>query len=236
MTVKPEEVAVFCLLYGPHPILHERLISSLKRNVPHGAWVFPWLNDVPESTYKLFEPAVSRNWQLKNVQTGKNVPKYQAMREMFAQVRLLQLQQFKWFVWFDDDSHVVADDWWEKTISFIASKESENICYFGQRWLWHWRPGQWEFVERAKWSKHLPPVIVKGKPGLMFATGAYWWLRTDVVQQLNWPDERLVHNGGDTLLGEAIRQNGLPFHNFSYGVKVNDARRRGRSDKPAGMK
>jgi hypothetical protein len=71
-------------------------------------------------------------------------------------------------------------------------------------------------------------------PGITFATGGYWWLRTDVIRQLDWPDERLSHNGGDTLLGEAIRQQGWPFHKNNYGVKVNAAPRRGLHEAPAG--
>ena len=236
MTVKPEDVAIFCLCYGPHMDLHERLFNSLKRSVPKGVWVFPWLNEVPEGTINIFGSHESRNWQLRNMYSDRNEPKYKVMRKLFHDQALQSaITPFKWFVWFDDDSHVIKDDWWEKTTNFLAEHEKENVCYVGQTWLWHWRPGQWDFVTRAKWYKNKPPELIKGRPGIKFATGAYWWLRTDVVKLLDWPDERLSHNGGDTLLGEAIRQNGLPRHNFSYGVKVNDARRRGRSDKPAGM-
>ena len=74
------------------------------------------------------------------------------------------------------------------------------------------------------------------KPGVSFMTGGYVWLRTDIMRQLDWPDERLNHNGGDTLLGEAIRQQGLPRHHFDYGVAVNKAKRRGLSERPAGSK
>jgi hypothetical protein len=54
------------------------------------------------------------------------------------------------------------------------------------------------------------------------------------MKQLDWPDPRLNHNGGDTLLGEAIRQQQLPRHAFHYGVKINKYKRRGFREKPAG--
>ena len=140
----------------------------------------------------------------------------------------------EWVVWFDDDSHIKKPDWLQQTLNYIASKRSENICYVGQKWCVTHLPGQEAWFRQAKWYKGLPSDLIHKRPGVWFATGSYWWLRTDVLRLLDWPDERLGRNGGDTALGEAVRQQGLPFHHFDYGVKVNDSKRRGVSERPAG--
>ena len=119
-------------------------------------------------------------------------------------------------------------------VRYIEDRTKENICYVGQPWFVHHLPGQWEFMQRATWFKGRPSELILGKPGVNFATGSYWWLRADVQTSIDWPDVRLGHNGGDTLLGEAIYQNGLPFHKCDYGVKVNAGKRRGYSETPAG--
>jgi hypothetical protein len=58
-----------------------------------------------------------------------------------------------------------------------------------------------------------------------FALGAFWAIRTEVRQLLDWPGPRLIHADEDFLLGEALRQNFFRIENFNYGVKVNDAPR-----------
>lgn len=229
---------IYCLLYGAHHDLHRRLLNSLFSRLPHDtARVVVWCNAVCKETRQWFKQHVRTDWDV--IFSDENVPKYRAMRRMFHEVHQ---PATSWVVWFDDDSWIEADDWWERTRKYIADHESEAICYIGQPWYVHHLPGQEEFIRAASWYTGKPwelcatrrPGIVK--PGISFAQGAYWWLRTDVMKELDWPDPRLNHNGGDTLLGEAIRQQGLPFHRFRYGVKINDAKRRGFHERPAGSK
>jgi hypothetical protein len=153
------------------------------------------------------------------------------MREFFAPG---WLGDAEWVIWFDDDSHVVKPDWWKVTCEYIDAHRYQNICYFGQPWYVHDLPGQRAFIERASWYRDRPARLFKGKPGVEFSQGGYWWIRTDVLRCLDWPDSRLSHNGGDVLLGEAVYQSARPFHKFHYGVKINDAKRRGLSERPAG--
>jgi GT2 family glycosyltransferase len=111
---------------------------------------------------------------------------------------------------------------------------SADFHYFGEPWLWIWRPGELEFIQKASWYKGISPEKVRNVPGVTFAQGSYWGIRTDVLRAIDWPDPRLSHNGGDTKLGEAVRQNGYKFKAYSYGVKTNDSARRGLSEQPAG--
>jgi len=230
---------IYCLLYGDHFKLHKRLLDSLQKHLPVGeARVVVWCNTVCNYTQHYLQ-AVPISWEV--ILSAKNVPKYEVMRRLFRGAAV-PAPETEWVVWFDDDSHIVKADWWPRTKAYLAEKTDEGIVYAGEAWYVHHLPGQWEFIKQAKWFKGLEPQMCPTRkpgvqqPGIWFAQGAYWWMRTDVMERLNWPDDRLQHNGGDTLLGEAIRQQGLPFHRFHHGVKLNDAKRRGFHEKPAGSR
>lgn len=224
-----KDVLVVALMYGNYPDIHHRLITSLKAALVPGMTVWAWLNQVCQPTFDLL--AKHREFALDV--SSVNVPKYQVMRTLYDRI---QPGQFKWVLWLDDDTHFPRADALEAAMRFIDKHESEHVCYVGEKWFVDYLPGQEEFIKQSPWYHGVPFDLVgkAKKPGIHFMTGGYVWLRVDVMKQLNWPDTRLVHNGGDTLLAEAIRQRNLPSHHYNFGVKVNDAKRRGRSDAPAG--
>lgn len=218
---------VFALLYGDYPDLHRRLLDGLARTLPSEVPVTLWGNQVGDSTKELLKTFC----RFKVIFSDSNVPKYKVMQRLFRPVKE-QPSDFNWVIWFDDDTHIVADDWYTRTCARLSS--SQQHVYLGQAWNVQQLAGQREFIKAAKWYRHRPFEIVRGQPGITFATGSYWWLRTNILVRLDWPDERLNHNGGDTLLAEAVRQQGCSLTRFHYGVKPNDAKRRGLSEKPAG--
>lgn len=228
----------FCivtLLYGGHTDLHRRLLDSFCHVPAAGRIVIIGNALVQQSQELVMKFSEEKNRSGLHVQTElyrDNLPKYTRMRPVFQ--HLLQDQALEWLVWFDDDSWIERPDWYLRTAGYLRAVKHENVCYVGQPWYVHHLPGQWEFIQQSKWYRGKPTALANGKPGITFAQGAYWWLRADVARLLEWPDARLSHNGGDTLLGEAIRQQGLPFHKFHYGVRINDAPRRGASERPAG--
>jgi len=240
--MKSEEIRIYALLYGPHEDLHRRLLDSIARNVPEDVGLDLWLNVVGDAT-KYMVSELGGGPRSVHVNTSDtNVPKYEAMREMFGRLKAGAHPEVKWLVWFDDDAHIEGEygHWWIHTTGWIKEREPKNVCYTGQCWFIDWKAGQEQFIREAPWYKGLPAKMVGNKrkrPGIEFAQGSYWWLRRDVMQQLDWPDPRLKHNGGDTMLGEAVRQQGLPFHKLPwdcFGVKTNDAPRRGHHEAPAG--
>jgi len=218
---------VFALLYGDFLKLHERLVLSLARNVPSEAPVWLWLNVVCHDTKSALAPGRTKvNWR--TFMSNVNVGKYRAMRQMFTEA--LKNPNWNWAVWFDDDSHIDKADWWETWDEYVSSRMAEGpgkIAYVGQPWWLHYTPGMWQAVKEAKWFKGKEPETIRDKPAVTFATGGYWWLARWALEKLDWPDIRLNHNGGDHLLAQAVRQQDWPFHKFAYGVKVNDAKRRG---------
>lgn len=230
---------IFALFFGDHHALHARLLNSLKQFGPEQNVRYRfWFNQVCDKTKKLVANLmIGRDMRIR--ESNENVRKYIVMREMFEADRQTESQP-EWLIWFDDDSYVVRPDWWKTTLQYIEKKRAENICYLGQSWYVHHLQGQMDFIKEATWYRGVPwemcPTKKPGvrKPGITFAQGSYWWLRRDVRDAINWPDPRILHNGGDTMLGEAIRQQGLPFHKYHYGVKLNSAPRRGLSEIPAG--
>ena len=96
------------------------------------------------------------------------------------------------------------------------------------------------FVKSASWYKHLaPPSWVKGGKGKndflgkgtgdgrwFFITGGCWFIRTETVRALDWPDRRLIKRNDDVFLCEAIRQHDWQVAKVG-GVAINKAKRRG---------
>jgi hypothetical protein len=229
-------------MYGDYHELHKRFAESLNialsnkvEGVDFDALI--WGNQVCTDTVVLMKKLNRPDFKF--IPDKRNTPKYTLMREFLF--KLMNPDEYDWMVWFDDDSWLTNPYLWvESMVRMIKAKEHENICYIGEPWWWDWRAGQWEFIKQSKWFKGVPPEVDRrGRPRVTFAQGGLWWLRSDVRKQLDWPDDRLSHNGGDTLLGEAIRQQGLPFHKVhkqKYGFKTNDFKRRGLSQKPAGQR
>ena len=227
---------VYVLFYGKYFELHKRIIDSLRHNLPKDdVRLVCWANTVCNETIGMLYGLRHEYPNANLIDSDKNVPKYAVMRKLYHGETA---PETPWILWLDDDTYITKPDWWEKTKYFL--KTTRDACYVGQRWYVHHLEGQWDFIKAAKWFRKKEPEMLPTKrrgvtkPGIWFMTGGYVWLRTDVMQMLEWPDERLNHNGGDTLLGEAIRQQGLPRHHFDYGVAVNKAKRRGMHEKPAG--
>jgi hypothetical protein len=226
-------LCVMALLYGNYPGLHQRLLHGF-RNIPFNAGVRLLGNALHPDSEKLVhtfadsrpkETTVSYLWP-------ENVPKYLRMRSAFEELKVED--KFDWLIWFDDDSYISDTSWYNLTVQYIMEKRGEQICYFGQPWYMYHLPGQESFIKKSKWFKNAPFEVVNNFAGINFAQGAYWGLSVKALRELDWPDPRLRHNGGDTLLAEAVRQQGWKFHRFCKGVIINNGKRRGISEAPAG--
>lgn len=214
------EATLFALLTGGDNYdLHRRLLLSLAAHAPPDkVEVRLWLSGAPEKTRRLasklgFSFIISRG----------DIPKFTAMRGLFHSNGSGPFGDITtpWLIWFDGTSYVSSPCWWEQTRRFIATHDHESICYIGQPWDIQWYPGQWSFVQDQKWFTAKPPMQIRGRPGTVFAHGGYFWLRTNVMKLLDWPGPNISCNGGDYFLGEAIRQQGLRFHPFNFGVEVS---------------
>jgi hypothetical protein len=222
---------VCSLLYGDYFDLHRRHLQGIVATVPEEVPIHFWCNQVGLRSMELLRSMSRPSWVV--TESPENVPKYRAMGRMFERFRDAG-SVWDWVLWLDDDTWFTTPYYWPYMTRFIEARKCENICYAGYAWWVVHLPGQWEFIQQSAWFRGRPPLTLGGKPAAVFASGGYWWLRTDVLRALDWPDGRLVHNGGDSLLGEAVRQQGLKLHHCHFGVQINDAARRGMSERPAG--
>ena len=223
---------LFALLYGDYPKLHDRLLDSFMACGAKDLPAFLWLNTVCDRTKRRLS-SLPPKWR--TFDSFENVGKDVAMRRMFAAAR--GNPDWNWLVWFDDDSYVTDRTWPALPVGHIEScldgdrETDRRICYLGRSYVYPYRPGMWKATAEAKWFKGIPPQQTRGRYTINFATGGYWWLKRETMDLIDWPDPRLNHCGDDTLLAEAVRQQGLPFHKRGWqGVAISKARRRGRSE------
>lgn len=236
--LRPTKVAVCVLLYADYFDLHRKILSSFLSFMPRDAHLFIWCNQTGKRTNDYLSKIQEAFPNAKVIYSAENKPKYLVMRELIH-VKGAHPDQFDWFMWFDDDSYLKGPNFYPGLSAFIEKHLGANICYIGQEWYIHHRGNQVEFIKQAPWYTGRPldmkPTKSKSlQPAAVFATGGWWMLRMDVLRTLDWPDRRLSHNGGDTLLGVAVQQQGLSLHNYSAHVAINQAPRRGISDKRAG--
>jgi len=169
------------------------------------------------------------------VEHQTNKFKYPVMRELIYKKPV----STEWFIWFDDDSYVTDKRWLPKLEETIDKTYDDGGRLYGQIYRWDLRAGQKEWIEAAHWYRNKPFLTAtKGADNvhtIKFPTGGYWAVPYENLIDLFWPDERIVHNGGDTMLGEAVRQQGYSVVGCHAHVKVNDGKRRGASTNPAGV-
>lgn len=170
----------------------------------------------------------------------KNKYKYPMMRRMFFQRPL----ETEYVMWFDDDSFLVdplPKRWWATVFA-----EARSHDMIGQHWLMPVQGNQLEWIKTQPWFNPnvqlRPPKSGKGKPAFEFCQGAWWVIRTSVLQKYDWPIKEIRHNGGDSMLGELFRHQGLRMGRFYGGVRINadekgrhsKSKRRGHSENRVG--
>lgn len=244
---------VCVLLYGDYPELHRQCLQGIVNSIPADVQLRIGLNQVCEETRTWLEEGnldpqmlIPGTLQAGNVMRGieqsrtllyssknENIKKYPMMRRMLWDDKITT----RWVVWFDDDTLVVPGSKWYQ--AFLNLVKDDSVMYFGEPWWIHYMHGQWEFIRSRPWFRGKAPMVLSGKPGIGFNTGGFVGVRFSMLRTLDWPDRALVHNGGDTLLSEAIRQYGghiTKFPTKNQGIKVNSVARRGYSETPAGAR
>jgi hypothetical protein len=107
---------------------------------------------------------------------------------------------------------------------------------------------QWEWIKSQPWynpSVGMPKKIRhRGKDtyAFEFCQGAWWVAKTHILLKHDWPLAEIRHNGGDSMLGELCRHQGLRMGRFYGSVHINadkqgrhsKAKRRGHSENRVG--
>ena len=213
----------YLLCYGDYSELHFNIINDILHHVPIDlqGYVSVWCNSVPQETLTKLQMTPFQVYSYRG-----NLPKYKAMRRMF-QDGITQ----PWVLWLDDDMRL-QDGWYNYVNKLI---DGPDTVYAGNYRVSNDLKDRENFVKHSSWYKNVPWKLYRDKPAFEYASGCYWFLRADVLKAIDWPDVRLSHCGGDSLLGEAVRQQGYSLTNTnSYTVLPLKAERRGISEHCAG--
>jgi hypothetical protein len=166
--------------------------------------------------------------------------KYGAMREMFWDAQHPITTPY--VLWFDDDSHVVDPTWLIQTADCIAQNHGNGGRLYGTKFIHDlltykrkgFNPEKWfkasdwwknEWMHTAKGAQRAP-----NGSEIVFASGGFIALATEVIRSVNIPDVRLNHNGGDIVVGAQVNQAGYKVIDFCRGkkpVRWSDHPRRG---------
>lgn len=229
-----KRISLCALFFGDNPTLAYRCISSIWARLPEGrAHLYDirlGLNEISPSVREIVD------WFTTNVQHYYQIPvlhydcvtnacKYPLMRRMVLED---PRPPARFVMWFDDDSYLDGGPgWWEHMLS-----KAENAAMIGKIYHQRIRGKQWDWIVNQPWYNPAVgrPPNRKGARAFVFATGGWWVVRSDVFRQWDWPIPELKHCGGDSMLGELLRHQGLRLENFDKGVRIN-ADDRGRHSK-----
>lgn len=201
--------SVCSTLYGNYFGLAHRLLSSIRhfdliKDIRLG------LNAVSEET-----KAFVLDWARQNScycpvyvfedHEQRNLGKYPLMRQMFAYRPLADK-----VMWFDDDSYLddaIDLSWWQ-----AAEQAATKATQIGALHVIMQRGKQHEVIVQQPWYNL---KIVNQRHRFRFATGGWWVADSFFLRLWDYPFVDLYHNGGDSILGELIRQQGKTLTQFS---------------------
>lgn len=223
----PGKLTICALTYGEHPDLCHRMLSSIYKNTDSEHFELRLgLNAAGESSRQMVSKFAHGN--LRCYDSRINLFKSPMMRRLFHEPPVATT----WTAWFDDDSYVLRADWLQRL--GIKMQAHPEIDAWGVRYLLFPDQHAIDFVRTASWYRGLPWITRMNERGIPspcfeFPTGGFWVVRTQILQELDWPDRRLHQAGDDFFFGEALRQNGFQVGSFNRCIAVSAAERRNAS-------
>lgn len=208
------------LLYGDHRDLARRCLESIQKTIDPklAAVVRIGLNavtpQVKDEAWRLASkmPVITHiYWETSN----RNVWKYPMMRKMIRDRE--RPVEAPYVMWFDDDSFLVDRSdrlWWSK--AEIATRGPQTVTGSVYKLTKGFRGPQFSWIEGQPWFKQRN---IQGIP--RFAQGAWWMAKTIFLDRWDYPFPELRHNGGDSMLGELLHQQGHTIKHWNTGVAIN---------------
>lgn len=259
-------VTVCALTYGEHSDLLLRCLSSIYEGMPEDLFhLRVGLNEVPDKTQRRIDDYLKTKSNVEKVYSANpQVFKYPMMRKMFHDPE--KPITTDWVMWFDDDSRVTDPAIWLSQLTEIVMEWHPRTCVpdvwnaqkrptgeeredcrcphgvhmFGKVYYFHLRGNQWDWIKQARWYTNRPHKQDRSKKPPMdkidFCTGGWWLTTMESIRALDWPDPRLMHRGGDIMMGEAMHQQGFGVLQATQGVRPSDAQHRGYNETIAGIK
>jgi hypothetical protein len=235
-------LTAFVLLYGDFPIMHRRCLDALIATVPRGQVELRVISNRLCAESALYvQRLIDQGLVSSHRSHAENVGKYPAMRAAFHDEA--DPITTNYLLWLDDDTICDRDPaWLARLLDTIVREHPAGARMFGPPYRIALRPGQAEWIRTAPWYRGRPFRDRRGHESatgdrVHFPTGSFWALHVPTMRELDIPDARLVHNGGDVMIGEQLHQAGVRWAPFASGKDVvnwSSAPRRGRDEAPAG--
>ena len=221
-------VTICVLLYGDFHQLHVTTLSDILENTdPRQYKLSIGCNEVCDETMAWINRHVIPRVETVLHKSDTNIYKYPMMKRMFDAV------DTDWIIWFDDDTRVVSPQWFSHLAKDI--KMHPDTACFGKKFFWMLVGSQERWIQEAAWYTGKELRKHKGKPKVDFVSGAFWAMPKKVLDDLNWPDPRIRHCGGDVMLGAALHQQDYPIRQSCTGIKIiHSAPRRGFNEPSVG--
>lgn len=197
-------VTVCVLCYGDYPELAQRCLEPLFQAPPgfiHELRI--GLNAVSERTaeYVHTRARMPSAMGVRVYTPSHNVGKYPLMRRMFYGDPPLDWAHK--VMWFDDDSYLdpTCDQrWWQG-----VSGEARQATVLGRLHMIRPRGAQLAGIAQQPWYRGLD---CSPQHRFRFVTGAWWVAHPTFLRRWDYPFPEIHHNGGDSILGELVRQQG----------------------------
>ena len=207
------------LLYGDYLHLAARCLNSIVER--------PWFeevdlrvatNELGQATSDYVDALVEQGSLLeKNLYvSSENSLKYPMMRRLLYDPDNPVATDY--FMWFDDDSYISAQQGVQPTWLAHVASAMVDADMIGAPHRMALRGSQHLWIQHQPWYAGKP---VKAGQNVSFFTGGWWTIRTEILQAHNWPVLDIKHRGGDVMLGELGRQQGLKMRRFTAGVAIN---------------
>lgn len=227
-------VTICTLAYGDYPTLIQRCIESIQKCCDRSQYqLIVGANAVSDETRSYLEQCRQDKVIDDIIWRDENINKCPMMALMFEKVTT------KYIWWFDDDSYVCRKDALEKRVN-MAEASSHDVVMWGHQYfvtLEDFSQGTnvQKFIKSASWYGGKP--IPTTQERWLFITGGNWFVKTDAIRKIQWPDSRLIKAADDVLICEAFRQQGLQCQDIgACGVFINTAKRRGSGEDIQTMK
>lgn len=238
---------ICALLYGDHLDLAERCLNSINDSVglsENVESIMVGLNECSPAVTTFVTDWVERarnhiyeTSSISTIHSDINQAKYPMMQWLIFNTNAFAITDNpdSYFMWFDDDSYISEPlDFWEKMNAALEP----HIDMYGQPWRLKYQGKQKEWIAQQPWYNPNLPFPAE----ISFCQGAWWVARTRMLQDLRWPIPALYHCGGDSMLGEVMRNRGYKMKKHDYGVRINAdehgvhsaAKRRGKTERVVG--
>lgn len=226
-------ITIGVLTFGDYPHLARLAIESIRTHCDRSAYhLVVGANAVSDETRAYLETLERSGAIDRLIVSDTNITKLPMMRRMLDDVAT----EFFW--WFDDDSYVASPDALPDRLRTARSAPVDHVMWGHRFFFSHAHDFSngtdvAAYVRRAPWFRGIaPPSWDAGGDGRwFFITGGCWFIRTDALRTIGWPDLGLEKRYDDVMLGEAIRQQGWQSIDIGpCGTAINTAPRRGPAD------